>query len=130
MLERARDKLMGRRGAALVLEVEKTTLRLHNLAGDGGDDIFLLRCWAEFFGSASPGKFNFNFSQPNARARKFHLGKGSKVIHILLKRSARKSWSIRHLKGFRCLGHNEVNAPLQKLGAWRRALRSSRDKQR
>ena len=61
--------------------IEKTVLASGHVEGNGGDDIFILRCWAEYFGGASPSRFSFDYKHKRARARKYSLGGGAAAVH-------------------------------------------------
>jgi hypothetical protein len=68
---------------------EKVILRSGGISGDGADDRFILRTWAAFFGESST--FKFHAQKLRRRKRLFPLGRGSKTIHTLLKRSLQSS---------------------------------------
>eukprot|EP00973_Karenia_brevis_P059065 8223766-Karenia_brevis.AAC.1 len=70
--------------------IEKAIMRYAGLAGDGSDDFFLLRCWAEYFGGVSSEDFNFNFESKKKLQAKYPWGAGSKTLHWHLKRTARQ----------------------------------------
>ena len=76
----------GRLGTTRV--IEKAVLRMSGIAGDGSDDLFLLRCWAQYFGSLQKGTFSVRYKKQHRRKRLPPLGHGSKVVHVHLKRSA------------------------------------------
>ena len=66
--------------------IEKTTLRCSGVAGDGSDDLLLLRAWTEYFGGLESQRFSFDYRDARKRMRNYPRGGGSSVIHHVLKR--------------------------------------------
>ena len=73
--------------------VEKVILKCAGIRGIGDDDMFIAKCWAEWFGSTAPKDFTFDCSSSCARRKKFPLGRGSKTIHNFLKRGRKQTWA-------------------------------------
>ena len=72
--------------------IEKTIMRASGIDGGAStDDLFLLRCWVEYFGGMQPDKFSFQFRNPKKRSQLFPLGGGSKTIHMHLKKAQRQA---------------------------------------
>ncbi len=53
---------------------EKAILKSSGITGDGSDDLFLLRCWVEFFGGLQKEKFTFHYTHRRRRQQKFPWG--------------------------------------------------------
>ena len=85
LLKRYQPQSSGSFGTKRV--IEKAVLRMSGIVGDGSDDLFLLRCWAQFFGSLQKGTFSFRYKKAAPPEETFPLGHGSKVVHVHLKRS-------------------------------------------
>ena len=87
LLKRYSPKAASRLGTDRI--IEKTMLRVAGVAGDGSDDLLLLRAWADFFGGLEPDRFSFDRICSTRSSKHFPLGHGSIVLHHVLKRSQR-----------------------------------------
>ena len=74
--------LSDRRAAATDSSAAKSMLRSYQLSGDGQDDLFILRVWAEMSGSSKLEGLRFNVKHRKAR-EKSPLGRGSKTLRLL-----------------------------------------------
>ena len=106
--------------------IEKTIIRASGI--DGGtatDDLFLLRCWIEYFGGMQPDKFSFRFRNPKNRSRAFPLGGGSKPIHRHLKKAQQQErrWTncVKLLGNLPRVGRTHAGVIIGE-GKWRRFL--------
>ena len=77
------------------------------MSGLTTDDLFLLRCWVEYFGGMQEDRFSFRFQAAKRQKKKFPLGGGSRTIHRHLKRAQQegernKKWK-RSIKVLRSL---------------------------
>jgi hypothetical protein len=95
-------KFYGRRSRTVASRsvVERVVLRVAGVAGDGTDDPFIQRCWAETGAS-------FFCRSEKARAKRWPLGGGSKTLHRLVQKKKLASGSQLHASrfGFRRLKH-------------------------
>ena len=100
ILKRYSPKVAARLGTDRI--VEKAVLRLAGVAGDGTDDLLILRAWADFFGGLQPDVFGFMRKGKARSAGNFPWGGGSLVLHRILKRNqvprrCRRAVAIRQL---------------------------------
>ena len=106
--------------------IEKVILSNSGLKGDGSDDIFILRCWADFFGGLNTKRFRFHNLRPSKRQCRFPVCKGSKVINTFRKKAqnSRESnlISARFLKNIPLLARQNKRKVIHGARAWRKAL--------
>ena len=100
LLKRYSPKVAARLGTDRI--IEKAALRLAGVAGDGTDDVLILRAWADFFGSLQPDRFGFMRKHKARSSGNFPWGGGSMVLHRILKRNqvprrCRRAAAIRRL---------------------------------
>ena len=100
--------------------IEKVVLRSAGISGAASDDLLLLRTWAECLGGSGPEHFSVKCRNPEKRAHKFLLGRGSDVIHLYLKRqqAARRTW--RHARVLRALPTFDDGHTASKWARWLR----------
>ena len=79
--------------------VEKTHLSNFGVRGDGMDDFFILRAWAEFF---QKPEFHFTTAKPVPRMRIWGLGRGSITIHRLRAKLQSGRPVLAHLTRMQC----------------------------
>ena len=112
--------------------IEKTIVASVGIKGLFTDDLFLLRCWVEYFGGMQHKRFSFRYegAQSRRRAKRFPLGGGSKTIHNHLKRvqlekRCNKSWKnyFSVLRSLPRLGRLEGGRVIAGSGAWLQRLR-------
>jgi hypothetical protein len=85
LLKRYSPKVAARLGTDRI--IEKAALRLAGVAGDGTDDLLILRAWADFFGGLQPDRFGFTRKRKARSSDKFPWGAGSLVLHRILKQN-------------------------------------------
>ena len=106
--------------------IEKVILSNSGLKGDGSDDIFILRCWAEFFGGLNKKRFRFHNIKATKRRRRFPGCNGSKVINTFLKKKQnsleRSLISAQFLKKIPLLARQNKRKVIHGARAWRKAL--------
>ena len=100
LLKRYSPKVAARLGTDRI--IEKAALRLAGVAGDGTDDLVILRAWGEFFGGLQPDRFGFVRKHKARSSGHFPWGSGSLVLHRILKRNQvsgrwRRAAELRHL---------------------------------
>ena len=103
-------KLYGqkRRRVSAAKADEKTRLRLAGLKGDGTDDVFLQRIFAEMFGSAE--NIKLFYKNRAARERRYPLGKGSKTLHnVRLKAKTIRKWSWKRIRSIKRVTRGPVS---------------------
>ena len=107
----------------------KTMVRNCGVDGLSSDDVFLTRCWVEYFGGMQKDKFSFRFRAEKRRAQKFPLSGGSKTIHCHLKGSSlagnrKRRWkrSIKVLRSLPRLGRSRGGGVVAGAGGWRKFL--------
>ena len=90
-LKRYSPKVAARLGTDRI--VEKAALRLAGVAGDGRDDVLILRAWADFFGGLQPDRFGFLRKHKARSSGHFPWGGGSMVLHRIVERNqVEKRW--------------------------------------
>ena len=65
--------------------IEKAILRNCGVDGLSFDDVFLTRCWVEYFGGMEKDKFSFRVQAENRRTQKFPLGGGLRPYTVISK---------------------------------------------
>ena len=101
LLKRYSPRVAARLGTDRI--IEKAALRLAGVAGDGTDDLLILRAWADFFGGLQPDRFGFVRKRKARSLGNFPWGAGSLVLHRILKRNQvsgrwRRASAIRQLR--------------------------------
>ena len=110
--------------------IEKTIVRNAGVNGLTTDDLFLLRCWVEYFGGMQEDRFSFRFQAAKRQKKKFPLGGGSQTIHRHLKRAQQegernKKWkrSIKVLRSLPRIGRAaEGHGVIAGSSKWRKFL--------
>ena len=109
--------------------IDKAIVRNCGVDGLSCDDVFLTRCWVEYFGGMQKGKFSFRYRAEKRLAQKFPLSGGSKTIHCHLKGSSlagkcKRTWkrSIQSLRSLPRLGRSQKGGVVAGAGAWREFL--------
>ena len=108
--------------------IEKVMLRNSGVAGDGSDDVFILRCWAEYFGGLQ--KKHFRFHRLKRRGMRYlPLSGGSQVISTIQKkqRGRTEKWigSPLFLKSLPLMAKARKGGVMRGARAWERALARS-----